>query len=114
MEGGVVKEFDSVPSLMGRSGSTFRSMVVQAGLESAASGSISRIASMAKLAAKADAPVAGAQEEEEEEGAPSPGSEEGGNGGSGAAAAISAAPGGRRPEGLPTFVKRMREDYDMK
>ncbi|PSC67462.1 hypothetical protein C2E20_8853 [Micractinium conductrix] len=39
MEAGVVKEFDSVPALMGRSQSTFKSMVIEAGLEGAASGS---------------------------------------------------------------------------
>ena len=47
MEDGVVKEYDSVPRLMGRGDSTFRAMVVEAGLESP---SMSRSASAAALA----------------------------------------------------------------
>lgn len=47
MEDGLVKEYDTVPNLMGNRTSTFRSMVVEAGLESP---SLSRAASAADLA----------------------------------------------------------------
>lgn len=46
MEDGYVKEYDTVPKLMGRSTSTFRSMVMEAGLESP---SVSRASSAADL-----------------------------------------------------------------
>ncbi|KAL4457987.1 hypothetical protein ABPG75_012852 [Micractinium tetrahymenae] len=93
MESGVVKEFDSVPGLMGRAESTFKSMVIEAGLESAApaGGSMSRIASLAG------------------EGSGSPGAD-------GAAPGVSAtaAPGERQLMGMNTFVHKMKEDYDVK
>jgi ABC-type multidrug transport system fused ATPase/permease subunit len=47
MEDGLVKEYDTVPNLMGNRTSTFRSMVMEAGLESP---SLSRAASAADLA----------------------------------------------------------------
>lgn len=50
MEDGKVKEFDTVPTLMGRRESTFRGMVVQAGLES--SPAVSRSSSAANLSEK--------------------------------------------------------------
>jgi len=46
MEDGEVKEYDQVPTLMGRQTSTFRAMVLEAGLESPA---VSRSTSMASL-----------------------------------------------------------------
>ncbi|KAL4852933.1 Multidrug resistance-associated protein 1 [Chlorella vulgaris] len=54
MESGLVAEFDSVPTLMARPNSAFRAMVVQAGLDGAASGAVSRrgsVTSLAQLAA---------------------------------------------------------------
>ena len=91
MEDGVVKEFDSVPALMGRTESSFKSMVVEAGLEGVASGSISRAASQAALAALApgggdESPV-------------------------GTVSAASAPAGGR---GVPSFARRLKEEYDLK
>lgn len=47
MEDGRVKEYDTVPTLVGRQQSTFRAMVVEAGLEGSAS--VSRSASAANL-----------------------------------------------------------------
>ena len=97
MESGVVKEFDSVPGLMGRTDSTFRAMVAQAGLEGAASASVSRVASVAALAA---ATAAGKGSDEEEAQAP-PTQPPGGS--------------GERPvQGLPTFVRQLKDDYDLK
>lgn len=102
MEGGLVKEFDSVPSLMGRQKSTFRGMVVEAGLEGSASGVASRAASRAALAALArDAEVAGS---DEASGSASPGE---------GAAATAAAPRPGGLPGLPTFVRRIKDDYDL-
>ena len=92
MEDGLVREYDSVPNLMGRTQSTFRRMVEEAGLEVPAA-SVSRAASAASLAAAAAAAgvVAGAggEEEGEEEGEEAP----------------------RQREGLQTFVRRMQNDY---
>ena len=103
MEAGVVKEFDSVGGLMGRSDSAFKSMVIEAGLEGAASGSISRVASVAALAAaaKAAAGDSGDMSPPSASGSPLP-------------AAVSPASNGRPIQGLPTFVRRMKEDYDLK
>lgn len=97
MEAGVVKEFDSVPRLMGRSESTFKSMVIEAGLEGAASGAISRIASQAALAAVSEE-----------------GGEDASSGSPGASAAAPAPTARPKLEGMKTFVQRMKTDYDLK
>jgi hypothetical protein len=102
MEGGMVKEYDSVAGLMGRSDSTFKSMVIEAGLQGAASGSVSRVASVAALAAAARASAGGS-------GDATPPSA----GGSPQPAAVSPA-SGRPLQGLPTFVRRLKEDYNLK
>lgn len=97
MEDGVVKEYDSVAGLMGRRESTFRGMVVEAGLEGVASGSMSRIASKARLAAPHAADEAAA------------------DGSSAGSPGMSAAAAGRaKPQGMPTFVRKMKADYDLK
>lgn len=74
--------------------------VIEAGLENTASsgGSLSRIASLAKLASK------GAT------------AKDGNPGGDTAAPGLSAAgaPGERNQMGMNTFVRRMKEDYDVK
>eukprot|EP00887_Chlorella_sp_A99_P001417 scaffold8.g1417.t1 len=98
MVDGVVGEYDTVPALMGRTRSTFRRMVVEAGLESSAA-AIGRAASAASLAAAAAAPAEAPAE------------------GQGAAPAAEAAPAGRgtqRREGLQTFVRRMKADHDLR
>lgn len=145
----MVKEFDAVPSLMGRRDSTFRSMVragwwwgrrvgrekcagegrcrggfetaagalaipnpcspspphlsspqvVEAGLEGTASGAISRIASQAALADVKEEAASGS-------GSASPGD------------AVAASPAGGRPglkgPGRETFVRRLKDEYDLK
>lgn len=104
MESGVVGEFGEVPTLMARPGSSFRAMVVEAGLEGAASASVSRAASRAQLSQLAE------EEEAAEGGAgvPLPSDSDS------SVAAVSGAAGGRRMEGLPTFINRMKLDYDLK
>jgi ABC-type multidrug transport system fused ATPase/permease subunit len=57
MDDGLVKEFDEVPSLMGRKESTFRAMVVEAGLDG--SPAISRSASAASLNKNGSSPGEG-------------------------------------------------------
>jgi ABC-type multidrug transport system fused ATPase/permease subunit len=79
MDGGVVGEFDTVPQLMGRSQSTFRNMVVSAGLESPA---VSRNPSSQSLTGLAS-------------GGATPGSDE-------------RPAGGARTKGMDTFVRRMK------
>jgi hypothetical protein len=101
MDGGVVGEYDSVPGLMGRANSTFRRMVVEAGLEGAASASISRKASLASIAQ--------AREEGGQAGAPQPPSDEGSPEGG----VTSAAAGRPRLEGRETFARRMHHDYGL-
>ena len=54
MDDGLVKEFDEVPTLMGRRESTFRAMVVEAGLDG--SPAISRSASAASLTNNGSSP----------------------------------------------------------
>lgn len=98
MEAGLVKEFDSVPRLMGRQQSTFKSMVIEAGLEGA-SGNISRVASLAALAAAAKS--SGSASPPAASDSPPQG-------------ALSPAAGGRPVQGLPTFVRRLKDDYDLK
>ena len=87
MDDGVVAEYDSVPTLMARATSTFRRMVVEAGLEgsAAASAAASRAASAADLHAV---------------------EEQAGEGGEGQ-------PTRPQPlrEGMRTFVRRLRSDY---
>ena len=103
MEAGVVKEFDEVPRLMGRRGSTFRGMVVEAGLEGAAGGAMSRAASLARLAQAADAAEDAAAEGAAATASPAePG-------------AASPAAGLRPPRpGQHTFVRRLANEYDLK
>lgn len=100
MEGGVVKEFDAVPRLMGRTESTFRGMVLEAGLEGAAAGTMSRIASAAALAAAKEGEEAGASAD----GSPS----------ASRASPAAAAPGGRQLMGAKTFVRKLQTEYDLK
>lgn len=104
MESGVVKEFDAVPRLMGRSESTFRGMVLEAGLEGAAAGTMSRIASAAALAAAKEGEGASAA-------APADGSPSAPASSSSPAAP---APGGKQVMGMKTFVRKMQSDYDLK
>ena len=72
--------------------------MVEAGLEGTASGAISRIASQAALA--------GAKEEGEASGSGSPGD------------VAAASPAGSRPglkgPGRDTFVRRLKDEYDLK
>lgn len=86
MDAGVVKEFDPVPVLMSRTGSSFRAMVVEAGLESPAMSRGSSYANMQTL---------GSIVEDEESN---------GNGGD-----MAAGQGRRRLQGLNTFVTRMKK-----
>ena len=104
MEGGVVKEFDAVPRLMGRSESTFRGMVVEAGLEGAAAGAMSRITSAARLAAA----------KEGEDGASADGSPPAAAAAAAAAAPSAPASGSRPLMGMKTFVRKMQNEYDLK
>ena len=60
MEEGVVKEFDTVPALMGRAESSFRAMVVEAGLDGTPAAS--RTQSSANLSALAAAGEEGGQQ----------------------------------------------------
>jgi ABC-type multidrug transport system ATPase subunit len=78
MDGGIVGEFDTVPRLMGRSDSTFRNMVVQAGLESPA---VSRNPSTQSLTGLASGGTPGSNERPA---------------------------GGARVKGMDTFVRRMK------
>lgn len=84
MDDGLVKEFDEVPSLMGRKESTFRAMVVEAGLDG--SPAISRSASAVSLNTNND-------------GSPGDGTRTGGRG---------------VVRGLNTFVKKYQDDYGLK
>ena len=84
MDDGNVKEFDTVPTLMGRRQSTFRAMVVEAGLDS--SPSMSRNASAASLASVAEGEAT----------APA----------SGGKRAL--------PQGLNSFVNKYKEQYGLK
>lgn len=103
MDGGVVGEYDSVPGLMGRAQSTFRRMVVEAGLEGAASATISRKASLASLAQAAGegSPEGGAPQPPSSESSPDDG------------VALAAVAGRPRLEGRETFARRMQRDYGL-
>lgn len=80
MEDGIVKEYDTVPKLMNRQESSFKQMVLEAGIDSPAP---SRVASGLNLSSMDEN-------------------------------ASTEATVKKRPEGLNTFVKRMKDEHNLK